>query len=176
MKGLLLFLLTVFGIVLAGLGLLFLVASPGHAYRLAVAAVGLAGGAACIGAGIKGLRALARRSPEAVREEILAEARRRSGTVSETDLAALLGERWRVGDRQLRALMEEGACRRKVEAGSVLYLFPELQARMAVRRCEHCSAELPIGQEIATCPNCGGTLKTSVERVTVPGDTYRMDD
>jgi hypothetical protein len=175
MKRLFLVGLAVCGVGLAGLGLLFLIGSAGRAHRLAIAAISLAAGAVCLGFGLRGLRALSRLDPGAVRAEILAEARRRSGSVSESDLAASLGARWGVGRDVLAMLASEDVCRRHVEASGTFYLFPGLQPRLAVRRCEYCSAELPLEGAVATCPKCGGAVKLGVERLTLREDDYRMD-
>jgi hypothetical protein len=176
MKRLGLALLVVVGLGLGALGLLFLIGSAGRWQRLVVALIGLSLGAACVGLGLRGIRALRRLDPAAMRAEILAEARRRSGSVSETDLTALLGERWASGRDVLAGLASEGVCRRHVEAAGVFYVFPGLQPRLAVRRCEYCSAELPLAEDVTTCPKCGGTIRTAVERVTLPEDAYRMDE
>ncbi len=176
MKRLFLAGLVVASVGLAGLGLLFLIGSAGRGYRLASAAILLASGAICAGLGLRGLRAAARLEPEALRAEILAEARRRSGSVPETDMAAVLGARWAAGRDVLAALAAEGVCSRHVEGVDALYVFPGLQPRLAVRRCEYCSAELPLEGDVASCPKCGGTVKTGVERLTVREDSYRMDE
>jgi hypothetical protein len=176
MKRLLLAGLVVGGVGLAGLGLLFLIGSAGRMHRLAIAAILLASGAICVGMGLRGLRSLSRLEPEVVRAEILAEARRRIGSVSEADLAASLGARWGASGGVLEALISEDVCRRHVEAGGVFYVFPGLQPRLAVRRCEYCSAELPLEGLITTCPKCGGTVRTGVERLTLREDDYRMDE
>ena len=57
------------------------------------------------------------------------------------------------------------------------YLFPDMQPRLTVRKCQYCDAELPIVQELSSCPNCGGNFKTQVERVSLSkDDAYSMDE
>jgi len=48
----------------------------------------------------------------------------------------------------------------------------DLLARLAVRRCQYCGAELPLDEDIASCPNCGGTIETRVEKLSLSGDEY----
>jgi Zn finger protein HypA/HybF involved in hydrogenase expression len=168
--------LVLVGVLFAALGLLFLVASAGSGRRLAVAVAALGVGGVLAGLGVRGLKALARSAPEAVRAEILAEAGRRSGSLSATEIAALLGERGQVGRDVLAALEAEGVCRRHWEQDAELYLFPGMQPRLAVRRCDYCGSELPLDDETSSCPKCGGTVKTAAERLSVRrDDAYRMD-
>jgi hypothetical protein len=164
------------GVLLAGLGFLFLVGSAGSVRRLGVAVIGLALGGVLAGFGVRGIKALARSLPEAVRAEILAEARRRSGSLSATDIAALLGERWPAGRAVLATLESEGVCQRQTEQGADFYLFPSMQPRLAVRRCEYCGSELPLDEATTSCPKCGGTVRTAAERLSLrQDDAYRMD-
>ena len=56
-------------------------------------------------------------------------------------------------------------------------LFPDLQPRLLARRCEYCGAELPIRQEISSCPSCGGVITTGVVRRSLAsGEVFAMDD
>jgi len=163
------------GVLLVGLGLLFLVGSAGQARRLAVAVLALALGGVAAGLGLRAWRRLGRLRPEVLRGEILEAARRRSGIVSEADLVAVLGSRWEAGSAVLRELVGEGVC--ESDAGRRLYVFPSLQPRLAVRRCEYCGSELPLEGEVTSCPSCGGTIKLGVERVALrDGDAYSMDE
>ena len=75
-------------------------------------------------------------------------------------------------------MVAEGLCQQRSGSGEDHYLFQSLQARLLVRRCEYCGAEaeLPLAGEIATCPNCGGTVKTQVESRALAGDRYGMDE
>jgi hypothetical protein len=165
------------GALLMALGLLFLVGAAGQARRLAVAAIALGVGGASAGLGLRSWRALERFRPEVLRGEILAEARRRSGAVSEADLIAVLGPRWEAARPVLGALAAEGACQSRTESGRRLYVFPDMEPRLAVRRCEYCGGELPLEGEVTSCPSCGGTLKLGVERVALrDGGAYRMDE
>jgi len=165
------------GVLLLGLGLLFLVGSAGQARRMLVAVLALGVGGVAVGLGLRAWRALERSRPEVVRGEILEAARRRSGVVSEPDLIAVLGARWSVGRQVLETLGTEGECQTRSEQGRLLYVFPALQPRLMVRRCEYCGAELPLEGEVTSCPSCGGTIKLGVERVGLrDGDAYSMDD
>ena len=51
-----------------------------------------------------------------------------------------------------------------------LFVFPELQPRLVLRRCEYREAEVSIAAEATTCPR-------QVERKSLSGgDAYKMDE
>ena len=177
MKRIFAVLLTVVGISLVLLGLLFMLGAAGRIYRYVVAVVCLALGGALAGLGVRFFKQAEAASPEQLRAELLKLARRRNGEISEADVAAALGRRAPAAETELAAMVEQGLCRRRHAEGAVYYLFEELQPRLVVRRCEFCKAELPLESEITECPNCGGTIKTQVEsRSLSGGDHYSMDD
>lgn len=170
-------LLTAAGVGLVLLGLLFLVGSAGQGRRLAVAALGLALGAVAAGLGVRTFRRAAALDPERLEAEILALARRGSGEIAETELVAALGDRFEAAQPVLDRLLAAGTCRRQVKAGTVFLLFPALQPRLQVRRCEYCGAELPIVDQVTRCPACGGTVRAEVvQRSLAAGETFAMDE
>ena len=158
------------------LGLLFLVGSGGLPHRFAVAVVGLLLGAVAVGWGLRVLRRARRRSPERLGAEILELARRRNGELSRADLVAALGERSRVAQPVIERMIGQRICLEQHKQGAVYYLFPELQPRLMVRRCAFCDAELPLAEQLAECPRCGGSVRTQVERRSLGGDSYNMDE
>jgi len=172
MKRLLALLLCLAGVALILLGLLFLVGSRGMAHRLLAGVAGAAAGAVALGVGIGWARRLRRREPDYLRAEILALAERRRGELAFEELQAALGPRFDDARPVIAALQAEGTCRRtRVEGGDYL-VFDDLLARLAVRRCQYCGAELPLDEDIASCPNCGGTIETRVEKLSLSGDEY----
>jgi Zn finger protein HypA/HybF involved in hydrogenase expression len=49
--------------------------------------------------------------------------------------------------------------------------------RLTIRRCEYCDAEISLEEELARCPNCGGSIKTDVEKLSLSkGDFFSMDE
>jgi hypothetical protein len=165
------------GVMLVGLGLLFVVGAAGQARRLVIGAVLLGLGALVAGVGVRTYKREEAASPEQLRAELLELARRRSGEISETDVAAALGRRAEAALAELRRMVTNGECRRSAVDGTDYYTFPDLQPRLAVRRCQFCSAELPLAEELASCPSCGGLIKTEVRRVARSGDdAYGMDE
>ncbi len=170
-------LLIVVGLGLLGLGLLFLIGASGQVSRLAVAAAGLVGGGVAVGFGLKLFKAAQAESPVVIRAEILALARQRSGEISAADVQAKLGSRGALANPVLEALQAEGQCQQQRRGGVTYYVFAGLQARLAVRRCEFCQAELPLDDDLAVCPQCGGSIKTGVKRLSFSDDeAYSMDD
>lgn len=170
-------LLTLVGVALVLLGLLFLVGSAGQARRLAVAAVSLALGAVATGVGVRTVRRAAALDPERLEAEILALARRGNGEVAETEVQAILGDRLDAARPVLDRLLAAGTCRRQVKGGTAYLLFPALQPRLQVRRCEYCGAELPVVDQVTRCPSCGGTVRAEVvQRSLAAGETFAMDE
>jgi hypothetical protein len=164
------------GVGLVLLGLLFLMAAGGRPARYAVAVVCLALGGALAGVGVRLFKTAEAASPEQLRAEILALARQRNGELSEGDVLAALGRRATGAAAVLAALEAEHRCERRLKEGATYFTFPELQVRMVVRRCEYCKTEVSIAADATTCPTCGGTLKTQVERKALSGDAYSMDE
>lgn len=158
-------------------GLLFLVGSAGQLTRLVVAAVGLGVGAVAIGFAARLFKQARREAPAALEAEILALAKREDGEVSEHELRAQLGTRFALAEPVLRSLQAAGTCRLGRAQGGAYYSFPHLQPRLAVRRCEFCQAELPLDDDLVSCPQCGGTVRTGVQRLSLSdGDAYSMDE
>ena len=177
MKRLAAVLLCALGIVLVLLGLLFLMGAGGRPYRYLIAVGCLATGGSLTGLGVRFFKQADAVSPEQLRADILALAQRRSGEISAGDVMAALGRRAAGAQAVLEALVAEGLCQRRSVKGAAYYVFQGLQPRLLVRRCEYCNAELPLAEETATCPSCGGTVKTQREsRSLSAGDDYKMDE
>ncbi|MBW2527666.1 MAG: hypothetical protein JRI23_26020 [Deltaproteobacteria bacterium] len=158
------------------MGLLFLVGSAGKGYRLAAAAVMLVVGAALTALGVRFGRQANAVTPERLRLELLALAKRSDGEVAEAEIAAAFGDRAVAASEELAAMVRAGICRERLAGGATYYLFPELQPRLVVRRCEYCQAELPLDDDVTECPRCGGTVDTRRETRAVSGDDlYSMD-
>lgn len=169
--------LVALGVFFLLLGLLFLVGSAGKGRRLAVAVVELTMGAVVTGLGVRMWKRAEAETPERLRADILALARERNGEVAETDVAARLGDRLAAARPVLDALATEGLCERRSVGAAVHLVFPSLQPRLMARKCEYCGAELPISEELKSCPSCGGTVATRVVRRSVAaGEVFAMDD
>ncbi len=166
------------GTLLALLGVLFLVGADGEVRRLVVAAIGLVGGAALVGVGIRLWKVAEALSPARLRVEILEAAKREDGEISAPELEAALGRRFAPAEPVLERLVSEGRCRRQQRSGGLYYVFPELQPRLAVRRCEYCGAELPLADELSSCPSCGGAVQTGVVQRSFSGGEglFSMDE
>ncbi len=169
--------LVVVGIGLIALGLLFLIGAGGKAYRYAIGAAGLAVGAVAVGFGIRLFKQANQLTPDYIKAEILVLAERHNGEISESDLMAALGTRWPHALTPLSELLSKGTCRKRVVDGTDYYVFEDLQPRLTVRRCEFCDAEIPLDDTLTSCPNCGGTIKTGVQKVSLSkDDAYSMDE
>lgn len=169
--------MTAVGVVLMLFGLLFLVGAGGQARRVGIGVAGLALGGLAAGFGVRRVKQADAESPEQLRAEIMALAAERSGEVSEHDIRAALGRRFPLAHPVLDDLLTTGTCGRRMEDGALYYLFEQLQPRLVHLVCEYCGAELPISEETAKCPTCGGTIKTQVARHALTGNDYfSMDE
>lgn len=171
-------LLVAAGVGLVILGLLFLMAAQSRPARYAVAVGLLTVGGALAGVGVRLFKQAEAASPEQLRAEILALAKQRGGELGEADLQAALGTRAEGAAAVMTALENERACRRILDASSrARWVFDELLPRLMVARCEYCKTEFPLNDEVKTCPQCGGTLKTQLEKRSLGDDgAYRMDE
>lgn len=166
-----------FGILAVLFGLLFLVGSGGQATRLVIGAVALGIGAVCAGFGLRLIKQARAEDPRQLVAEIMALAKREDGEISEEEIVAALGERAHLTGEILGRMARSGVCKRTSDRRGVFYVFPELQPRLQVRRCEYCMADLPLNEEVSKCPNCGGEVRVKVERRSVAGeDVYGMDE
>ncbi len=166
----------VVGILAVAFGLLFLLGAAGQVHRYVIAAVGVLLGVGLVTLAVKLFRQSGALTQEHIRAEILALAKQRNGEVSELDLQAALGLRWEHAISVLDRLLREGVCKRATKDGAVYYQFPSLLPRLAVRRCEFCQAELPLEEELDSCPRCGGSIRTDMEQVAFSDDAYSMDE
>ena len=168
--------LTIFGICLILFGLLFILGAAGHTYRYVIAAVSMCLGAILTGLGIRFFKTADRLRPEYIQAEILKLAGSHNGEVSQADIKALLGERYSAADQVLSAMRSQNLCQLHKRKTEIYYVFENLQPRLTVRRCEFCDSELPLDEELSSCPNCGGSIKTSVEKLSLTKDDYYSMD
>jgi len=169
--------LVIFGICLILFGLLFILGAAGQTYRYVIAAVSLCLGAILTGLGIRFFKQADRLRPEYIRAEILKLAGSHNGEVSQADIKALLGERYSEANEVLANMCSQNLCQLHKRKTEIYYVFENLQPRLTVRRCEFCDTELPLDEELSSCPNCGGSIKTSVEKLSLTkGDYYSMDE
>jgi len=166
------------GVLLVALGLLFLVGAGGHASRYAVAFVSMLAGAVLTGFGLRLHRRLEASSPEQLRAEILALARREDGELSGADVDAALGRRRAGAVAVIEDLVRAGTCRRESREGATFYVFESLLPRLVVKRCGYCDFEAPISEKTGECPKCGGALRTAVAAQSLSGgpELYGMDE
>ena len=126
---------------------------------------------------MRAFRRAASLDPERLEADILELARRGNGEVAEAELAAALGDRLDAARPVLDRLLAAGTCRRQVKDGTAYLLFPALQPRLQIRRCEYCGAELPVVEQVTRCPACGGAVKVEVvQRSLAAGETFAMDE
>jgi hypothetical protein len=159
------------------LGLLFAIGMAGELRRLAIAGVALAAGALAAGYGLRRYRQADAESPEQLRAEILALARVEDGEIAVAEVEAKLGRRAPLAAAILAELERQGRCQPGSRDGASYYVFPELQPRLMIRRCEYCSFELPLSKQLSECPRCGGSLVHRIQRQSSSkGAAYGMDE
>ncbi len=170
-------LLAAVGVILLGLGLLFLAGAAGQGRRVAIGVVGLALGAVAVGGGVRLFRDAEAASPERLEAAILELARRRNGELTMTDIRAALGRHATAGSEVAEALVAAGTCRRLPKGGDQWLVFPSLQPRLITRLCEYCATEIAVNEAATKCPNCGGVLATKVAaRSASEGTLFGMDE
>ena len=170
-------LLVLFGLGLVALGLLFFIGSGGKTYRFAIGAVALALGAVAIGYGMRLFKDANKLLPSYIIAEILDLARKKNGEISEPDLMAMLGSRWSHARQALQEMLSTAVCKKRLKRDVIYYIFEGMLPRLTIRRCEFCGAELPLDDNITSCPNCGGTIKTKVESLSLDqSDVFSMDE
>lgn len=161
-------------LLLAALGMLFLLGADGQGHRFVIAAIGLlAGASAAMGGALmiwRGLQA----SPARVRRELLALAQARDGELRSAEVDGAFGFRAPIAHDVLREMTLAGDCRR-AEGSDGSYLFPALQPRLLLRRCDHCGHEAPLASDAEECPSCGATLNVKREAKEADEGLYGMD-
>jgi predicted RNA-binding Zn-ribbon protein involved in translation (DUF1610 family) len=168
--------LTLLGAAALLLGLLFLLGADGQMRRLVIAAAGIVGGSGSVGLGIKLLSQARAEAPEVLATRILALARVSEGDLSRARIQAETGHLGARIDAAIELLEAQGACHRSAGGADPSWLFPAFQTEVLVRRCEFCKAELPLHEQLASCPNCGGRIATGIERFSDTDDSYSMDE
>ncbi len=165
------------GVLAVLFGLLFIVGAAGRPARYAIGGISLTLGAVVAGFGVRLFRKAQAEHPDRIGAEIMHLAEQKNGELSSDDLRALLGERFLLAAPVLANLRDAGICRPREASGAVFYTFPDLQPRLTMRRCEFCEAELPLDDAAATCPHCGGQIKTQVARLAVSDEEfYGLDE
>lgn len=143
------------------LGLLFLVGANEEMRRVVIGAL-LIGFAVFVSlSGAAQVKKARLRSREFLVPELLRLARLGSGALSEAELISFLGERATLGLGLLDEMVKSGNCRRELRTGALVFVFPELQPQLVVRRCPFCGFQSPIqgAVENEPCPKCGGALE-----------------
>lgn len=161
------------GVFLFLVGLLFLLASDGQLHRYVVAGLGILLGAS---AGMTGALLLFRAvlaSPDRVRPALMALAKTRDGELTLVELQANLQSRAAVAEDILGQMLVSGECERRGDT----FLFPALQPRIVLRRCNHCGHEAPLASEDERCPSCGASMNVRREtRADADDGLYGMDE
>jgi hypothetical protein len=168
-------LLGIVGLALIALGFLFLIGSGGKSHRYLVAILCLATGAAVVGLGVWLFKRALAQSPDRIEGRLLALAKREDGEISLAEIVALFGVQFRRVSPILERLQDSGVCERQSRNGHPFFVFPQLQQRVLLLRCNFCQAELPQNQKIDTCPKCGGTVSTERKAIAASEETYSMD-
>lgn len=161
------------GVFLFLVGLLFLLGADGQIHRLVVAALGLLlGASAGLAGGLLLFRAVLA-SPERVRPALLALAKARDGELTLAEIQASLQSRAKVAEEILGQMLVSGECERHGDT----FLFPSLQPRVVLRRCDHCGHEAPLASDDERCPSCGAAMNVRREAKAEADDgMYRMDE
>jgi len=161
------------GVFLFLVGLLFLLGADGQLHRFVVAGLGVLLGAAASMAGALLLFRAVLASPDRVRPALLALAKTHDGELTLAEIQANLQGRAEVAEEILGEMLVSGACERRGDT----FLFPSLQPRVVLRRCDHCEHEAPLASDDERCPSCGASMSVRRESKADADDgLYRMDE
>jgi hypothetical protein len=148
------------GVLMLGLGLLFLCASIRAPQRMILAILLIViGGAGAAWAGTT-YRRLSDVEPKRLADRIV-EMVRLQGKFETTEAEAVAGlsapaanvqQALDVLEARREAVPENRDDRR-------VYVFPNLKESKVERRCPYCGAQFPVKQALSQCPNCGGNLE-----------------
>jgi hypothetical protein len=168
-------LLSVFGFLSAGLGVIFLIGSYGIASRLAAGGILGAAGLALLVAGIILFRRGSRYSPAGIRKELLRLAKLNNGELTDEAITGSLGSSDAVGF-QVAALVREGIATERTRDDRRYYLFEDFQMKLVLKKCPYCGNDYPVRDVVEKCPSCGGDLKVNRSMLAKGNDKFSMDE
>ncbi|PKL36242.1 MAG: hypothetical protein CVV44_18685 [Spirochaetae bacterium HGW-Spirochaetae-1] len=165
--------LSLAGILLTGLGLLFIIAATGLQSRIIAGIALCAGGIPFLFIGVRlFLRGLAL-TPGGIRAAILRLARLGNGELTSDVIIANLGDSATVRF-QIEQMVVSGLAEKRTEGARELYIFSDFQAGLRVKQCPYCGNDYPVREDIESCPSCGGDLKMKNHR-SGGDDNFSMD-
>lgn len=147
--------ITVLGVLLGLLGIVFLLA-PGHATQgliMLVISLGVVLFAA------SRIKALAAASPEGVEQQLTALAAGSNGEITVTAAAGHTGLDDAVVQAGFERLLRKGLVQIERRQGVEYYIFPGLREQKMVKKCPYCGNEYPVATTGRICPSCGGNLE-----------------
>ncbi|OHD63016.1 MAG: hypothetical protein A2176_09325 [Spirochaetes bacterium RBG_13_51_14] len=168
-------LVSVIGVLSAGLGLLFIIASHGIGSRLAAGAVMGGGGLVVIIVGVIMFRKGLRFSPEGIRKELLRQAKMNNGELTEEVITGALGKSDAV-NFQLADLVKRGVAEERIRDNRRVYVFESFQVKLVLKKCPYCGNDYPVRDDIERCPSCGGDLTMHRTALAKGEATYSMDE
>jgi hypothetical protein len=168
-------LLSVVGVLSAGMGLIFLIGSHGISSRLIAGGIMVAGGLALLVTGIIVFRRGSRFSPAGIRKQLLRLARMNNGELTEEAITGSLGSSDAVGF-QVASLLKEGVAVEMRRDNRRFYLFEDFKLKMVLKKCPYCGNDYPVRDDIEKCPACGGDLKVTRSMLAKGGEKYSMDE
>jgi DNA-binding transcriptional ArsR family regulator len=151
--------LIVVGVLLALLGLIFLLA-PGKAVKglimLAVAGV-------IIGFAASRLKAMAALTPESIEKQLASLAAASGGEITVSEAVGRLGISAELVTAGLQRLQQRGMATIELRDGTEYYAFAGLKETRVTKKCPYCGNEYPVSSGLRTCPSCGGNLEVRPE-------------
>jgi hypothetical protein len=163
------------GILSSFLGVMFLIASGEKSSRLTSGIILVACGVPVLIAGarlfVKGIGM----GPAAVRKRLIRLAKMNHGELTEDAIEAEFGgsdtARFQLGD-----LLKSGIASESGGGGRRVYIFPEFQLELIMKKCPYCGGDYPVSETVERCPNCGGDLKMQKSRLAGKEGSYSMDE
>jgi DNA-directed RNA polymerase subunit RPC12/RpoP len=78
----------------------------------------------------------------------------------------------------LKDMANSGECRHELRGELMVFVFPELEPRLMMRRCPYCGHESSLSSAVSgeRCPRCGADPRIGETRTDASSGDYRMDE
>ncbi len=168
-------LLSLSGVIITLLGVIFLIASKGIASRLITGITLSLSGITVIYLGTKYIRKYLSISPEGIKKRLIKLAKMNHGEVSEDMITGEFGE-FDAAEEIIKELVLSGAVTKTERDKRVYYIFPDLKMKIILKQCPYCGNDYPVREDIEKCPSCGGDLKMNKSILFGKDERYSMDE
>lgn len=166
--------LSLFGLAIMVLGMMFIIASDKQKSRFAIGIILTMFGSSLLIMGVRLFRAGISLSPAKIKEKILQLAGKNHGELPEDIIIGEIGKSDTL-NYQLLQMIKSGIAKKGFRNERAFYLFSQFNMKLVVKQCPYCGNDYPVRDDIETCSSCGGNLKISIQRIGEGDDSYTLD-